>query len=159
LGDASPAAAAEPDKLAWTAALIVELFEPGDPKARVLAVQGPPDEAGDSVFRYGSSLVYFRNGRVRGWVDRLPRLRVRSWDGVAMPSLERFSVGSSRGEVIRAQGRPDGFSVDRYLYGSSEVLFAQDRVAGWSTGDVPLHAFDLPVLPFAQLDRPPPAPR
>jgi len=152
-GFEAPGVTADPDRLAGAAALLIELFESGDPKARVLAVQGPPDDAGDSVFRYGSSLVYFRDGRVRGWVDRLPRLRVRSWDDVAMPSLEHFSVGSSRSEVVRAQGRPDAFSIDRYLYGSSEVAFVQDRVAAWSTGDVPLHAFDVPALPFGELDR------
>src|SRR5271166_3478741 len=53
---------------------LLDVFEVGDSKAKVLAIQGEPDESGDGVFRYGSSLVYFEKGRVFGWSDRLPRL-------------------------------------------------------------------------------------
>lgn len=148
--------AADPDPLAGTATLISELFEMGDTKAKVLAVEGSPDDAGDTVYRYGSSLVYFRDGRVRGWVDRLPRLRVRSWASIAAPSIERFSLGSSRGEVERAQGAPGAFTADTYLFGSSAVYFANGRVSGWSEGGVPLHALQLRPLPFRG---PEPAPR
>jgi len=145
-----PISEAVPDKLAAADKLIAELFEPGDSKARVKAVQGLPDEEGNSVLRYGSSLVYFREGRVRGWVNREPRLRVPWWDDTVMPTVERFSTGSSRAEVVRAQGRPDGYSIDRYLYGTSEVRFSAGRVSGWSEGDVGLRAFDLPALPPAR---------
>lgn len=140
--------AAEADPLAGSAALISELFEMGDTKAKVLSVEGPPDEAGDTVYRYGSSLVYFRAGRVRGWVDRLPRLRVRSWAAPTAPSIERFSLGSPRGEVVRAEGAPGVFTADTYLFGSSAVFFANGRVSGWSEGGVPLHVLQLPQLPF-----------
>jgi hypothetical protein len=140
------------DKLAGVDKLFVEQFEPGDSKARVRAIQGPPDEEGNSVLRYGSSLVYFYEGRVRGWVDREPRLRVRWWDDSTRPSLERFETGSSRAEVVRAQGQPNAYSIDRYLYGTSEVRFSGGRVTGWINGDVPLHAFDLPALPPQRAD-------
>lgn len=146
-----PAAAVpsvDPDPLAGSAVLISALFEMGDTKAKVLSVEGSPDDAGDTVYRYGSSLIYFRDGRVRGWVDRLPRLRVRSWAVVNAPSIERFSLGSSRGEVVRAQGAPGAFTADTYLFGSSAVYFANGRVSGWSEGGVPLHALQLPLLPF-----------
>ncbi len=148
--------AADPDPLAGSATLISELFEMGDTQAKVRSVEGSPDDAGDTVYRYGSSLVYFRDGRVRGWVDRLPRLRVRSWESIAAPSIERFSLGSSRGEVVRAQGAPGAFTADTYLFGSSAVYFANGRVSGWSEGGVPLHALQLPPLPFRG---PEPAPR
>jgi hypothetical protein len=138
---------ADPDPLAGSATLISELFEMGDTKAKVLSVEGSPDDAGDTVYRYGSSLVYFRDGRVRGWVDRLPRLRVRSWASIGAPSIERFSLGSSRGEVMRAQGAPGAFTADTYLFGSSAVYFSNGRVSGWSEGGVPLHALQLPQLP------------
>jgi hypothetical protein len=118
----------------------------------VIAVQGTPDDAGETVFRYGSSVVYFDHGRVTGWTNRLPWLRVRPWSEPSLASLDTFSLGSTRGEVIRAQGLPSAFTSGSYLYGSSTVYFEDDVVAGWDRGDVNLRSFDVPVLPFRDLD-------
>ena len=123
----------------------------GDSKAKVIAVQGAPDDAGETVFRYGSSLVYFERGRVTGWTDRLPWLHVRPWAGPSLASPDTFSLGSTRGDVIRAQGQPSAFTPGSYLYGSSTVTFENDVVAGWSGGDVNLRSFDIPLLPFRDI--------
>ncbi len=56
------------------------------------------------------------------------------------------------GDVLRAQGIPTRFSALSYDYGSSTVYFEHDRVSGWSVGDVPLRSFDVPTLPFIDLD-------
>jgi len=134
------------------AAADLETFGVGDTKARVLAVQGAPDEAKDSVFRYGSSLVYFEKGVVRNWSDRLPRLRIRRWPTLDGASLDTFAVGSSRSDVIRAQGLPDSFSARGYVYGSSIIYFKDDTVANWVVGDTRLRTFALPTLPFIDVD-------
>jgi len=135
------------------AGALLEVFDVGDSKAKVIAVQGTPDDAGETVFRYGSSLVYFERGRVTGWTDRLPWLHVRPWAEPKLASLDTFSLGSTRGDVVRAQGQPTAFTPGSYVYGSSTVYFENDVVAGWSGGDVNLRSFDIPVLPFRDIGR------
>ncbi len=106
-------------------------FEPGDSKARVIAVQGPPDDAGENIFRYGSSAVYFEHGFVTGWVDRRPALQVRAATRLAFGLSETFTRGSTRAEVIHAQGLPTAITHRSYFYGSSVVYFDGDWVTGW----------------------------
>lgn len=131
---------------------LLDVFDVGDSKAKVIAVQGLPDDAGTTVFRYGSSLVYFEDGRVTGWSNRIPWLHVRSWSAFSLASLDSFSIGSSRADVIRAQGEPSEFTPSGYYYGSSFVYFRNDVVAGWVSGDSSLRSADIPVLPFVDLD-------
>jgi hypothetical protein len=135
------------------AAALLDVIEIGDTKARVLAVQGSPDEMGDAIFRYGSSVVYFRDGRVSGWLDRYPRLHVRDWAALTLPSLDSFARGSSRGDVVRAQGKPEAFTAATYSYGTSLVFFDNDSVAGWSDGTMRLRNFEMPTLKFFDLDQ------
>jgi hypothetical protein len=42
-----------------------------------MMVQGFPDEATPTTWRYGSSLVCFKDGHVARWYDGFPRLRIR----------------------------------------------------------------------------------
>ncbi len=56
-------------------------FTVGSTAAEVLEVQGPPTELTDDVWKYGSSEVYFQNGRV-----------VR-WEGTAEDPLKVSSAG------------------------------------------------------------------
>jgi curved DNA-binding protein CbpA len=142
----------DPATLFKRAEALLDVFDVGDSKARVREVQGPPDDAAESVFRYGSSLVYFKNGVVRSWSNGLPRLRIHLWPSLDLSLLDRFSLGSSRDEVIRAQGDPMAFTPLGYYYGTSAVYFDNDRVSGWSRGDVDLRELDMPVLPFFELD-------
>jgi hypothetical protein len=131
---------------------LLDVFEVGDTQVRVLAIQGTPDDRGENVFRYGSSLVYFKNGLVSNWSDGLPRLRVHAWTAFDASLLDTFSVGSTRGDVIRAQGAPAAFTLLNYQYGTSSVFFENDRVTGWSEGDVALKDLSMPTLPFFDLD-------
>jgi hypothetical protein len=129
-------------------------FDVGDPKARVLEVQGPPDEDHGSVLRYGSSLVYLdKDGSVKGWADRYPRLNIRRWPVLAAFSPGRFSLGSDRYEVIRAQGIPTRFTSYGYNYGTSYIFFENDRVSGFGEGDLPLNSLVMPTLPATDLDQ------
>jgi hypothetical protein len=131
---------------------LLDVFEVGDTKAKVRAIQGPPDDSAENVFRYGSSLVYFKEGVVKGWSIGLPRLRVHEWPSLDLSLLDTFSLGSSRGDVVRAQGDPASFTPLGYYYGTSAVYFESDRVSGWSQGDVALRELDVPLLPFFELD-------
>jgi len=150
-GAAAGLPAADLARLFQRAEGLLEVFGLGDPKAKVIAVQGTPDDAGETVFRYGSSLVFFENGRVSGWTDRLPWLHVRPWSQPSLASLDTFSVGSTRAEVISAQGQPSAFTPGSYIYGTSAVHFENDVVTGWQEGDVNLRSFNIPVLPFRDL--------
>ena len=52
--------AAEWDALFRHASAMLDTFERGDTKARVLAIQGTPDDRGADIFRYGSAVIYFK---------------------------------------------------------------------------------------------------
>ncbi len=132
---------------------LLNVFETGDTRARVLEIQGKPDEAGENVLRYGSSLVYFKSDRVQAWCDRSPRLHVRIWPSFPVALLDTFTVGSSRAEVVRAQGFPSLYTPRAYFYGTSVVMFDAYSVVRWEEGDVRLRRFSLPTLPFTDLDR------
>ncbi len=134
------------------AGAILDVFEVGDPKSKVLALQGVPDEASDNVLRYGSSIVYLQHGVVSGWSDQLPRLHIRKWTTLES-ALDTFTFGSTMREVVKAQGVPTEFSTQSYTYGTSVIFFDNDRVSGWSDGDVPLRSFDFPSSPFIDIDR------
>jgi len=125
-------------------------FTVGSTRDEVLAVQGTPSESGDRVWRYGSSSVLFTGGRVAGWdvepgspldVQMRPSRPVRTTKGY-------FTVGSTRDEVLAVQGTPSEFSDRVWRYGSSSVLFSDDRVAGWDVEpDSPLKVQMLPSRP------------
>lgn len=130
----------------------LDVFAVGDPKEKVLALQGAPDEATENLLRYGASVVYLKEGLVSGWSDQRPRLHVRKWTTIDS-ALNTFSIGSTMGDVVRAQGLPTTFTSSSYNYGSSTVFFENDRVVGWDESDVPLRSFDLPFSPFVDLER------
>jgi curved DNA-binding protein CbpA len=128
-------------------------FGVGDSKARVLEIQGRPDEDLGSVLRYGSSLVYFSNGWVRDWSDRYPRLSVRRWPTIPLHALGFFEMGSDRSDVIRAQGLPTGVTSFGYTYGTAFVFFENDRVSVFGDGDLRLNSLVLPTLPRLDIDQ------
>ncbi len=62
--------------------------------------------------------------------------------GSRRPSAEKrtFGLGSTKTEVLAAQGRPDQADGNTWRYGKSEVYFVQDRVIGWRVAaSVPLN--------------------
>jgi hypothetical protein len=148
LRDAPPGALQSADWLRLVAQVRRELetFEVGDSKARVIAIQGEPDERGENVFRYGSSLIYFRQGLVSDWTNRWPSLRVRAPESLGYGLLDTFTYRSSRNEVVRAQGQPTRVTGRSYYYGSSVVNFDREWVSSWDVGDRPLKARDAADL-------------
>jgi hypothetical protein len=131
----------------------MDTFQRGDNKAKVVSIQGAPDDTGETIFRYGSSIVYFKAGLVTGWSDGFPRLRVRTRAEMGFDLLNTFSVGSSRAEVFRAQGEPTGLTPRSYYYGSSVVFFENDRVTSWMQADQSLSTLVIPAMPSVDLDK------
>ncbi len=133
---------------------LIDTFERGDNKLKVLALQGSPDEARENIFRYGSSLVYFKDGVVTGWSDGRPQLHVRPQAEVSFGLLDTFRVGSSRQEVFRAQGQPTALVRGGYYYGASAVYFEHDRVTQWIQRDQMLRTSPAESPDFEDSSRP-----
>ena len=126
-------------------------FTVGSSKDDVLRVQGTPDEISDSMrggicggepppggvrggsaWRYGSSCVFFAKDRVTRWnVWPSSPLKVKILPSSNSESNLRFSVGSSKDEVLFAQGPPNAFSERSWRYGDSVVFFEDGRVTRW----------------------------
>ena len=126
-------------------------FAVGSTKSEVIAIQGAPDSFTDTSFQYGSSIVLFRNDRVDGWQEGTPALKVRAASAEVAAAIGYFTVGSTKAEVIGIQGRPDSFTANAYQYGSSTVVFRNDRVESWREGSTRLRARTLAELPSARL--------
>jgi len=104
----------------------------GSSKDDVLRVQGTPDEVSDSMWRYGTSRVFFAKDRVTRWdVFPLSPLKVKIFPSDNSKSNLRFSVRSSKDEVLFAQGPPNAFSERSWRYGDSVVFFEDGRVTRW----------------------------
>jgi len=82
---------------------------------------------------YGNSKLYFDGGVVIGWrIDPSSPVHVKLWpDVTADPDLQSFGMGSTKNEVIIAQGTPTTYSQSMFGYGKSEVYFQYGRVVGW----------------------------
>lgn len=100
-------------------------------KDEVLAIQGTPDRFTDTSFAYGTSDVFFQNGRVKSWDNRFPKLNAELLPGVQAESRGYFTVGSTKDEVLAVQGTPDRFTDATFSYGTSDVFFEKSRVKSW----------------------------
>jgi hypothetical protein len=101
----------------------------------VLTILGNPTSSSGEKMFYNGSEVDFRNGRVAGWkIDpKTAPIPVRLWpDSGPVPGLTHFGIGSTKSDVINLQGTPTLFSENKFGYGSSVVLFQNDRVVGWN---------------------------
>lgn len=70
--------------------------------------------------------------------ERMHRLRDDAARDLRRGAIKRpgsFGLGSTKGEVLSVQGRPDEISSDTWHYGQSEVYFVRDRVVGWRTSE------------------------
>jgi len=102
-------------------------------KDDVLAIQGTPDSFTESTFRYGFSRVYFDgDGHVTSWENSaLRELKVKMLP-MATSHRSFFTVGSSKDDVLAAQGTPDSFTESAFRYGFSRAYFDSDgRVTNW----------------------------
>ncbi|MDE0040462.1 MAG: hypothetical protein OXT74_00350, partial [Candidatus Poribacteria bacterium] len=86
-------------------------FTVGSTKDEVLAVQGTPKSFSDWEFDYGSSSVYFSNGRVTRWYNSpFAPLKARLVPKSNTINRGYFTVGSTKDEVLAVQGTPKSFS-------------------------------------------------
>lgn len=123
-------------------------FTQGSSKDDVIRLQGTPDDIdhyealGYEVWHYGSASVDISipGGRVTKWSNAGSRLKVTMAPGARATTASSFTQGSSKDDVVRLQGTPDG--IDRYEalgyevwhYGSASVdISTRDgRVLKWS---------------------------
>jgi len=112
-----------------------KIFSIGSTRENVVSVQGQPDEASDSRFSYGSSAVYFEDGKVISWNDPVGILRVgkpKLEPTASNPNVTEFGIGSTKNEVLAVMGQPDDFTDTKYSYGLSDIYFEDGRVKSWS---------------------------
>ncbi|UCC39695.1 MAG: J domain-containing protein [Candidatus Aminicenantes bacterium] len=53
------------------------VYDIGSTMDEVLTIQGTPDYYSEGLFRYGTSYVYFSDGRVTGWKKGIPELKLK----------------------------------------------------------------------------------
>ena len=118
-----------------------ENFTYNSTKDEVLSVQGTPDHFGANTFHYGYSTVQFKDDRVVGWNQTAAFPLKIALEPSLPTSSKYFTLGSSRDEVIAAQGTPDQYSQRMFKYGYSTVSFENDRVISWyqSSASPPLN--------------------
>lgn len=117
----------------------------GSTRDEVVNQVGPPTESTPSKLVYGRSELYLKDNSVIGWhIDPVASpIRVKLWPSASVdPTLDSFTVGSSRDLVLVVQGTPTAFSEDKFEYGGSVVNFQNWRVVSWKSdpGSIPLRA-------------------
>jgi hypothetical protein len=116
----------------------------GSTRDEVIQQQGRPTASSESKLVYGSSELYLRGGSVIGWkIDPRSPIKVKLWPASPVdPSLDHFSVGSTKDAVLVVQGTPTSFTQNEFEYGGSLVYFQNNRVVSWKTdpASIPLRA-------------------
>ena len=127
-------------------------FTVGSTRDEVLAVQGTPDKFTDTILSYGSSDVYFANGRVVSWIRySMSPLKAQLLPKNPVEAKAFFTVGSTKDEVLAVQGTPDKFTDTSFSYGSSDIHFSNGRVLSWTQYSMsPLKVRLLPLTPAAE---------
>ena len=109
-----------------------EYFTFNSTRDEVLSVQGTPDHFSENTFHYGYAIVKFENNRVIEW-NQTPNHPLKIKLEPSVPTSSKFfTIGSTRDEVIAAQGTPDQYSERMFKYGYSTVSFDNDRVVSWN---------------------------
>ena len=109
----------------------VDVFTLGSSRDAVLSVQGTPDHFSDQSFHYGHSMVHFANDRVSGWNEATNYPLSVVLEPSNPTSSKYFTLGSTRDEVIAAQGTPSQYSARMLKYGYSTVSFENGLVVSW----------------------------
>lgn len=117
-----------------------DCFTIGSTKEEVLAIQGTPDDHGDT-FRYRTAGVEFQNGRVTGWwhLGGSRRLKVKLLPKQNAYDRRYFTIGSTIDEVLALLGTPEDCYTNsqattydaRFGYDGFDVYFRNDRVTEW----------------------------
>ncbi len=111
----------------------------------VLRIQGSPKHSTKDSLYYGTSVVLFAYGRVVGWENGSPKLKVKLLPSSSSSSKSSFTLGSTWDEVLTVQGTPDRFTKDSLHYGTSDVFFRDGLVVSWANGSPKLKV-QLPSL-------------
>lgn len=107
-------------------------FRIGSSLGEVYAIQGVPTKTENDVWYYGNSKVYFAKGKVFHWDENTDNpLQVDIFPGLEKANTGFFGRGSTKDEVLVAQGKPDRDAGSVWDYGLSRVYFEKDRVTGW----------------------------
>ena len=111
---------------------VVNSFTLGSSFYEVFDIQGKPTRIQGDTWVYGLSMVYFKNGRVRGYNNFDGSLRVKMQPPVqADRSLDHITIGSTRQQVLQVQGTPSRIEGNRWYYGYAEVIFEDGLVKGY----------------------------
>lgn len=106
-------------------------FSLGSTRDEVLRVQGTPTRLDGNRWFYGFSEIHFRNGRVEDFNNFFGNLKIRMLPSKpADPPVQKafFTIGSSRDEVLAAQGTPTSVSGNVWFYRFSNIIFRQGKV-------------------------------
>jgi outer membrane protein assembly factor BamE (lipoprotein component of BamABCDE complex) len=104
---------------------VLTYFTIGSTKDEVLQVQGSPTSVhkyeswGEEVWDYSYSTITFRRGRVKEYSNQAYNLKVKVAASVQRRNGSRFTIGSTKEEVLEAQGNPT--SVHKYESWGEEV--------------------------------------
>jgi hypothetical protein len=116
----------------------------GSTRDEVIEQQGPPTASSENKLVYGSSELYLKGGSVVGWkIGPRSPIKVKLWPASSVdPSLDHFSVGSTKDAVLVVQGTPTAFTQNEFEYGGSLVYFQNNRVVNWKNdpASIPLRA-------------------
>ncbi|MFK7847294.1 MAG: J domain-containing protein [Rhodothermales bacterium] len=97
----------------------------------VLSIQGTPTHFADNIYHYGYSTIQFKDNRVIGWNQAASYPLKIDLKPSTPTSTKFFTKGSTRDEVIAAQGTPDQYGEQIFKYGHSSISFENDRVVSW----------------------------
>ena len=145
-GQTAPAKAVgrQPAKTQATPLKLYSYITAGSTRDEVIEQQGAPTASSDTKLVYGSSELYLKDGIVAGWrIDPRSPIKVKLWPESSVdPSLDHFSIGSSKDVVLVVQGTPTAFTQDEFEYGGSAVYFQNNRVVNWKSdpSSIPLRA-------------------
>jgi len=133
------------EELSQPSSISGDYFTVGSSKDEVLQAQGNPtginkyEEMGEEVWSYGFSTVTFKNGRVSEYSNTGRNLKAKmTTSNKSQSNTEYFTVGSSKDEVLQAQGNPTGINKyeemgeEVWSYGFSTVTFKNGRVSEYS---------------------------
>ena len=134
----------QPAKTQATPLKLYSYITAGSTREEVIEQLGEPTASSDNKLVYASSELYLKDGSVAGWrIDPRSPIKVKLWPESSVdPSLDHFSVGSSKDVVLVVQGTPTAFTQDAFEYGSSAVYFQNNRVVNWKNdpASIPLRA-------------------
>jgi hypothetical protein len=134
----------QPARIQATPLKLSSYITVGSTRDEVIEQLGVPTASSDDKLVYGSSELYLRDGIVVGWrMDPRSPIKVKLWPESSVdPSLDHFSIGSSKDVVLVVQGTPTAFTQDEFEYGGSAVYFQNNRVVNWKDdpASIPLRA-------------------